>query len=189
MNDYIKPADVHSPKRLWSLIAVLFDGGGYRPAEVGRPENPSSHSLAMGLWEGKPALVMRWNGNTNNPLGNPQSRGLPTWFVVPQPHWTQTIEPYRFPPDKLDFILNFLKMTHVYFVSACPNPSCRDYKQPALHQYRMNELGDILKQLEQDELKFYHIICDHWWKPSPREQAELEARLQEAWNNYRRSPK
>ena len=27
---------------------------------------------------------MRWNGdNDDNPIGNPQSRGLPTWFIVP----------------------------------------------------------------------------------------------------------
>ena len=28
-------------------------------------------------------LAMRWNGNKENPLGNPQSRGLSTWFIVP----------------------------------------------------------------------------------------------------------
>jgi hypothetical protein len=26
---------------------------------------------------------MRWNGDENNVIGNPQSRGLPTWFIIP----------------------------------------------------------------------------------------------------------
>jgi hypothetical protein len=39
---------------------------------------------------------MRWNGNKTNPLGNPNSRGLPTWFVVP----------VRFQKPILDVILS-----------------------------------------------------------------------------------
>ena len=29
-------------------------------------------------------LAMRWNGTDDNVIGNPQSRGLPTWFIVPR---------------------------------------------------------------------------------------------------------
>jgi len=68
---YIDPADVRSPKRHWTLIDVLYDKDGA--------------AVALGIWDDKPVLAMRWNGSAaeGNPLGNPQSRGLPTWFIVP----------------------------------------------------------------------------------------------------------
>lgn len=69
--DYIPPREVISPKRQWALINVLYDEGEYGVA------------VALGRWEGEPVLAMRWNGGTKNPIGNPQSRGLPTWFIVP----------------------------------------------------------------------------------------------------------
>ncbi len=82
---YIKPSDVQSPKRHWSLIHVLFDLG------------EGGSSLAIGRWDNKPVLAMRWNGNSESPLGNPQSRGLPTWFVVPDQHRNQIrgSEPFK----------------------------------------------------------------------------------------------
>jgi len=70
-NDYVTPSEVTSPKRQWSLRDVLYDRGARAAA------------VAMGAWEGKPVLAMRWNGDDENPIGNPQSRGLATWFVVP----------------------------------------------------------------------------------------------------------
>jgi hypothetical protein len=185
VNTYIKPSDVHSPKRHWSLIAVLFDGGEDRPKKEDRPET-SCHSIAIGLWDSAPALAMRWNGNKDNPLGNPQSRGLPTWFIVPEQHWKQILESFKFSDAKIDFALNFLNSKLVYFSSHCPNPACRDYQKPALHQYRANELGTTLDKLERNELQFYHIICDGFWKPSPEEKNDLAGVLQTAWDNYRR---
>lgn len=41
-------------------------------------------SLALGLWDGKRALLVRWNGDNDTPLGNPISRANPTWFVLPR---------------------------------------------------------------------------------------------------------
>lgn len=70
-SDYVIPAEVTSPKRQWTLVKVLHDFGEGRAA------------VAMGLWDEKQVLAMRWNGNDENPIGNPQSRGLPTWFIVP----------------------------------------------------------------------------------------------------------
>jgi hypothetical protein len=70
-NNYVIPIEVTSPRRQWKLVHVLHDRG----------EN--SAAVAMGLWDEKPVLAMRWNGNDDNPIGNPQSRGLPTWFIVP----------------------------------------------------------------------------------------------------------
>ena len=40
-------------------------------------------ALASLVWDGKPSLALRWNGDDDNRLGNPQSRGIPTWFVLP----------------------------------------------------------------------------------------------------------
>jgi len=68
---FVPPAQVTSPRRHWTLVAVVLDGG------------EGNWAAAIGRWDGKPVLVIRWNGNDDNPIGNPQSRGLPTWFVVP----------------------------------------------------------------------------------------------------------
>jgi hypothetical protein len=181
MGSYIRPADVHAPKRHWSLVCVLFDGG---PSDS---PNPTPSSLAIGRWDNEPALAMRWNGNEESPLGNPQSRGLPTWFIVPEQHWKQILETeqYKFSGDKIKFARDFLEFRNVYFLNRCPNPACRDYQQLVLHQFKTNELGDHLEQLKRDELKFYHIICDHLWKPSAQDKDELVAILKTAWSNYR----
>jgi hypothetical protein len=185
MDAYIKPADVHAPKRHWSLIHVLFDGG------EDAPKNPSPpSSLAIGRWDNRPVLAIRWNGNDENPLGNPQSRGLPTWFILPEQHWKQILrnEPYRFSDDKINFALNFLESKRVYFFTHCPNPSCRGYQKPVLCSYRINELGEILDKIERNEwskLRFYHIICDFNWEPSQQDKSDLTATLKAAWENYR----
>lgn len=179
METYIRPENVHAPKRHWSLIHVLFDGG------PGTEKNPSPNSVAIGRWDNEPALAMRWNGNKDNPLGNPQSRGLPTWFIVPEQHWKPILEGYELSDDQIGFARNFLELKRVYFLNHCPNPECRDYRKLVLHEYRMNELGARLDELNRGDLKFYHIICDGWWTPSPQEAADLRAALQPAWDKYR----
>lgn len=67
---YIRPNEVVSPKARWKLIAVLRDGGA------------SDAAYAVGEWDGIPSIGMRWNGDDENRIGNPQSRGLPTWTMV-----------------------------------------------------------------------------------------------------------
>ena len=70
---YIDPRKVDSPKSHWKLIDVLFDGGD------------DDASLAIGEWDGERRLAMRRNGSDQYPgIGNPQSRGLPTWFMLPR---------------------------------------------------------------------------------------------------------
>lgn len=68
---YIKPEDVTSPQNYWQLDEVLYDGG------------EGKWAAAEGRWDGKKVLTMRWNGSEDKEIGNPQSSGHPTWFIVP----------------------------------------------------------------------------------------------------------
>jgi hypothetical protein len=65
-----EPTDVHSPKAHWSLIEVLLDHGEGKCA------------YALGKWDDESRIGFRWNGTKDNPIGNPQSRGLPTWTML-----------------------------------------------------------------------------------------------------------
>jgi hypothetical protein len=81
---YIDPNTVISPKANWSLIKVLRNG------EV-HGNGDGDASLAIGKWDSydgdgpQSVFALRWNGSKADAtgVGNPQSRGLPTWFVVP----------------------------------------------------------------------------------------------------------
>lgn len=180
MASYIKPGDVHAPKRHWQLIHVLFDGG-----ESG-PDSNGGSSLAIGRWDGRPVLAMRWNGNKRNPLGNPQSRGLPTWFIVPDQHVRQILEttPYNFSDSRLKFARDFLDALKAYFLSPCPTPGCRNFKNLTLQSYASEECGEHLKALDAGNPMFYCIYCDHQWQPTEEEKVRLAAELQSTWDNY-----
>jgi hypothetical protein len=67
---YIQPREVISPKAFWRLEEVLLDRGA------------GNCAYASGLWDGRPRIGFRWNGDDSNPIGNPQSRGLPTWTML-----------------------------------------------------------------------------------------------------------
>jgi hypothetical protein len=71
---YHDPKTVSSPKKKVSSVKVVVDKG---PVE-------SSWSVARLNWEGSPAVGIRWNGDSNNSKGTPQSRGNPAWFIVPE---------------------------------------------------------------------------------------------------------
>lgn len=72
---YVNPRNVNSPKSRWRLRQVLYDGGEWNwSAAEGQWDND-------GLW--REVLAVRWNGGNGAEIGNPQSRGLPTWFIVP----------------------------------------------------------------------------------------------------------
>jgi len=64
----VSPHDVKSPKAHWTLIDVLFANDDW--------------ALAIGEWDQKRRLACRWNGKDDS-IGNPMSRGVPTWFVLP----------------------------------------------------------------------------------------------------------
>jgi hypothetical protein len=68
---YIGPEEVLSPrKRVGPILEVIHD-----PGENGM-------SVARIIWDEEPVVAIRWNGNSDEPLGNPMSRRQPTWFVV-----------------------------------------------------------------------------------------------------------
>jgi len=71
---YIDPRMVTSPRGRVSDLKIMFDGG------------EGSYSVASLHWDDEPAIAVRWNGGDAAPfqgLGNPQSRGIPTWFILP----------------------------------------------------------------------------------------------------------
>jgi len=72
MATYKKPENVESPRLRWSLTRVLKEG------------SEGSYAIAIGIWDKSPALAIRWNGTKESPTGTPQSRGLPTWFIIPK---------------------------------------------------------------------------------------------------------
>ena len=69
----IPPQAVHSPLNRWKMHTVVH--------------NVPDWALAIGTWDGNRALVCRWNGDQDHPLGNPVSHARPTWFVLPEDFW------------------------------------------------------------------------------------------------------
>jgi len=82
---YNLPATVLSPKKNVSNVRVLYDGGPHH----------GEFSIARIEWNGNDVLGIRWNVNENEAsdpikisgakvcLGEPNSRGKSTWFVLP----------------------------------------------------------------------------------------------------------
>lgn len=70
---YIKPELVQSPRNKVADLKIIADKG------------EKSWALAKMTWDGDPEVYgMRWNGrDENHGIGNPQSRGVPTWFILP----------------------------------------------------------------------------------------------------------
>jgi hypothetical protein len=68
---YVRPEEVLSPKNhVGGIVEVIHD-----PRE-------NRMSVARILWDDREVVATRWNGNDEQPLGNPVSRGHATWFVV-----------------------------------------------------------------------------------------------------------
>lgn len=70
---YIEPATVVAPKASIRSVEILYStrNGGWSVARVG--------------WEGSYRVGIRWNGSDDGPgIGNPQSRGNATWFILPE---------------------------------------------------------------------------------------------------------
>ena len=70
---YIEPATVLAPKNSVRSLEIVYStaNGGWSVARVG--------------WEGTARVGIRWNGTQDGPgIGNPQSRGNATWFLLPE---------------------------------------------------------------------------------------------------------
>ena len=82
---YQNPNQVKSPKGAVSHLRIIHDGG----EQVADPSDWAGWSIAELEWYEEPTLACRWNGSTANDnvseIGNPQSRGNPTWFIIPKP--------------------------------------------------------------------------------------------------------
>lgn len=81
---YRNPRLINSPRQHLQVVKIIFDGG----VEPG-------YSIAIVKWDGVPSIAIRWNVTDNEfydaekvkenieCVGNPQSRGVPTWFLLP----------------------------------------------------------------------------------------------------------
>ena len=70
---YVEPATVLAPKASVRSVEILYStgNGGWSVASVG--------------WEGSERVGIRWYGAEDGPgIGNPQSRGNATWFILPE---------------------------------------------------------------------------------------------------------
>jgi hypothetical protein len=88
MKKSIPASTVLSPRNSIRALHVVFDGGLW---DANNP-NWSGWSVVMLTWEGRPAVGMRWNGVVDETVGSPQSRGLPTWFILPEPFGEMILE-------------------------------------------------------------------------------------------------
>lgn len=74
---YINPRLVTSPKGRVEKLHVIHDSG------------EGDYAVATMLWDGQPRMGVRWNGGDKGEifqgLGSPQSRGIATWFILPDP--------------------------------------------------------------------------------------------------------
>ena len=72
---YIHPSIVKSPKDRLGNVNVIIDKG------------EDLWAVAEVEWDGKSRMGVRWNGGETAKgfpgVGNPQSRGVPTWFILP----------------------------------------------------------------------------------------------------------
>jgi hypothetical protein len=88
MTQHVDPKTVLSPKASVRDLKVVFDGGLWDDAKP----DWSGWSVATMLWDGDFAVGVRWNGRLGEGVGNPQSRGLPTWFILPRPFMQDVLD-------------------------------------------------------------------------------------------------
>lgn len=94
--NYVPPEDVKSPKAWWYLFEVVLDRG------------EGNCAYALGEWDGHRRIGFRWNGDKKNKLGNPQSRGLPTWIILDEAIHEAVIA--MLPPEKQGIAKGFLRI-------------------------------------------------------------------------------
>ena|SRR5208337_707867 len=96
---HIPPEEVISPKASWRLVDVIIDNGS------------DNCAYAIGMWDRKRRIGFRWNGSDEAPLGNPQSRGLPTWVML-DPALNKAVVKLveKLNPDKTPIVRAFLAL-------------------------------------------------------------------------------
>gem|GEM_PF-4586702 len=68
------------------------------------PGSEGTMALAIGIWDGKPTLAQRWNGNDDEgPTGCPQAYGNPYWFIVESGFFTDAIVD-KLSPEQQTFV-------------------------------------------------------------------------------------
>jgi hypothetical protein len=73
---YVEPATVLAPRVRVSSVQVLH---------IHRTGEDESWAVARVTFDDEPRIGIRWNGEQNEPgIGNPQSRGQATWFIIPR---------------------------------------------------------------------------------------------------------
>ena len=96
---YQDPSLVKSPKGAITHLRVIYDGGE-QTTDVG---DWAGWSVAELEWYEEPTMACRWNGSSENSdvsdIGNPQSRGNPTWFIIPRPLQDAVRERLKDAPD------------------------------------------------------------------------------------------
>lgn len=69
---YVEPATVWAPKVSIRSVEVLYN------------TKQKGWSIARVNWDHENRIGIRWNGDDDKPgIGNPQSRGNATWFILP----------------------------------------------------------------------------------------------------------
>ncbi len=68
---YQNPVEVTSPTDYLKDHEVICNTG------------PGGWAVAIGLWDGGEAVLVRWNGSDDGSPSQPLSNGKPIWFVVP----------------------------------------------------------------------------------------------------------
>ncbi len=77
---YMPPQMVRSPKNMVHDLEILIDSGedGWSMAKMKWGEKKPSENIHP-----KEAIGVRYNGNESY-VGNPQARGIPMWFILPE---------------------------------------------------------------------------------------------------------
>jgi len=72
---YVDPEQAISPKGRVKDLRVIYNSG----------RTAGSWSVATLKWDEQERVGLRWNGEEGEEgKGHPQSRGNPTWFIVPE---------------------------------------------------------------------------------------------------------
>lgn len=143
---YIDPSKVISPKSSVSAVRVIED------------KKEGSFSIARLRYDQREELACRWNGGDDEPSGHPNSRGIPTWFLIPPQMREDVLEgvfkrarkerPQIF--DEINLIKNEFSHSGMRGTAVTIHPFIKD-----LTLSDANLLVELIKK--DDELKLIHV--------------------------------